>query len=144
MTALRIPEALRYKLESEMKNQPNRVGIFILAVATSNTADFAYELELELVTDRASAIESLARKYRLAGNPQRRGLVVKSLGETRTVGTYLVNVDNSRRLSKDELLVLEEFHGDSDAGEYQICSPELKAAIESISATVQPKRGLKA
>lgn len=122
-----------------MKSQPNRVGVFILAVATSNTADFSYELEL--VTDRASAIESLARKYRLAGNPQRRGLVVKSLSETRTVGTYLVNVDDSRCLSKDELLVLEEFHGDSDAGEYQICSPELKAAIESISSTVQPNRG---
>lgn len=129
MTILRIPDALREKLESEMKQQPNRAGTFILSVATSSTPNIAYELEP--VTDRAAAIESLASRYRLADLPQRRGLEVNSPDPMRTVGTYYVRIDGPGRISNDELFVLEEFNGVDDSGEYRVCSPDLKAALEA-------------
>lgn len=125
---------IRDRVERELKAQPNRTGRFILSVANA-AGKIAYELEP--IADRQAAIESLARRYRLSGSPLRRALVVNSNEEARAVGTYFAEIDQSRRLANEELLVLERFMNGDDRGEYMICSPELKVAVEALASTPQ-------
>ena len=128
MTIVRIPEELKDVLERQMKAKRNRTGPFVLSVATSSVRKIAYELLP--VDSRESAISALADSYHRASGPQHRALVVNSPDEARTVGSYFVEID-SGRLQSDELLVFEEFKGIHDRGEYRICSPDLRTAIDS-------------
>ncbi|MBN3744786.1 hypothetical protein G3N96_04960 [Burkholderia sp. Se-20373] len=128
---------IKDRVERELKAQPNRAGRFILSVANA-AGKIAYELEP--IADRQAAIESLAQRYRLSGSPLRRALVVNSNDEARAVGTYFAEIDQARRLANDELLVLERFTNADDRGEYMICSPDLKAAVEPASSAPKQAR----
>ena len=135
MTNLRMDEGIKERLERKLKEQPNRTGLFILSVAN---AEEKVEYELDPIEDRQAAIESLASQYRSERGPLRRALIVSSPEQWRAVGTYFVEIDERRRLASDELLVLERFHGLNDRGEYHICSPELKAAVEQEVTSAAP------
>ncbi|MBR8085620.1 hypothetical protein KDX23_23060 [Burkholderia vietnamiensis] len=128
---------IRDRVERELKAQPNRTGRFILSVANA-AGKIAYELEP--IADRQAALESLAWRYHMSTSPLRRALVVNSHDEARAVGTYFAEIDQSRRLANEELLVLERFMNAEDSGEYLICSYELKAAVESLSPATKQAR----